>query len=84
MRKKRQQKKQKHDIADTRLDWVEELYHYVAANGYKVHKKQIEDELFEYYVVDPKWKEIVLTITSARDVRFIKRKPRRRKRRHGT
>lgn len=60
------------------FDWYEELSYYVAANGYKVLKKKIDEDRFEYFVVD-KYKRIVLTIESPRDLRFVKHRKRGKK-----
>lgn len=72
------EKKNVNNRAPADLDWFEELSYYVAANGYKVLKKKLDDDRFEYFVVD-RYKRIILTVESPRDLRFVKHRKRGKK-----
>lgn len=73
-------KRRFHDPEELKLDWFEELYHYVAQNNYRVTKLKPEDEDGPFtYIVHDKWANTLFSIESRRDVRFIGRRRRRKR-----
>jgi hypothetical protein len=78
MTKERKPTNKRRDDTPIDLDWFEELSFFVAANGYRVLKRKIDDINFAYVVVD-RHRQVVLSVESPRDLRFVKQRRRGKK-----
>ena len=80
----RKTKRKRHNSnSDWRLDWFEELSFWVAVNRHRVIKKKLDNGRYAYYVVD-KFSNVVLTVESHRDLRFVRHKKRGRRNRRNS
>lgn len=62
-----------------KLDWVDELAHYLANSSYKLYRETIDEGLFEYRVRNEEG-DLIFSLISSRNA-FIENKPRRRRKR---